>query len=334
MHKLTKLLSFRLYLVDYDISIDKLDQSSSNNNESVNHRHSILVSNLHRNSSSNTNPTGASNGNNKSKVRSRHLSMQSRGGHSPKRGINRPLSATGGSEGQIDTSSKQPPSSSSGSPISEDASPLPEGSMSTMLRNISSASLSDLANTFKPDRKSTHLTEEDDEHAKQKFGIKNITGSFSNTPSSHSITSNSSKKNPPAVGGRRTISIQQLDTLWQDSGSKLLNFVHHAEPPVKPEWDKKSESSTEESLKSNGSSWFTATAGESLAIVTNPTAVTDKLPAGLGTFKSSEFLVLSNLSHDGPHILSIWKNMLLAVGNINQIEVRDREGKYIISFFL
>lgn len=52
----------------------------------------------------------------------------------------------------------------------------------------------------------------------------------------------------------------------------------------------------------------------------NPTTVTEKLPAGLGSFKSSEFLVLSNLSFDGHQVLNIWKNMLLTIGNINQME--------------
>lgn len=55
-------------------------------------------------------------------------------------------------------------------------------------------------------------------------------------------------------------------------------------------------------------------------MMTNPASITEKLPAGLGTFKSSEFLVLSNLPYDGQQVLAIWKNMLLTVGNINHIE--------------
>lgn len=52
----------------------------------------------------------------------------------------------------------------------------------------------------------------------------------------------------------------------------------------------------------------------------NLNSVTEKLPSNLGSFKSAEFLVLSHLNEDGLHILSIWKNMLLIIGNINQIE--------------
>jgi hypothetical protein len=52
----------------------------------------------------------------------------------------------------------------------------------------------------------------------------------------------------------------------------------------------------------------------------NPASITEKLPAGLGAFKSSEFLVLSNLPNDGQQVLNLWKNMLLTIGNINHIE--------------
>lgn len=55
-------------------------------------------------------------------------------------------------------------------------------------------------------------------------------------------------------------------------------------------------------------------------MVSNPALAAEKLPAGLGSFKSSEFLVLSNLPYDGQQVLNVWKNMLLTIGNINQIE--------------
>ena len=50
-------------------------------------------------------------------------------------------------------------------------------------------------------------------------------------------------------------------------------------------------------------------------------AVNEKLPAGLGIFRSTEFLNLSNLTTDGTVVLGTWKNMLCATGNVNEIEV-------------
>lgn len=275
MQKLTRLLSSRLYKVDYELHTDnryRLIEELPN----VSNRYSSQFGSGGR---------AMSGGSHRVKVRSRHLSMQGnpRHGSSPKRAASgRPLSACG-SEGQL-TEPK---------PQDKDAvDPTPEGSVSTILRNLSSASLSELANTFKTDRKSTNLTsvpdeeaeeEEEEEEGKPKFGIKHVkpAPSFSTTPASsihsnsnvlpmnasigkRSNTNNSGGSLAGSVGeksvGRRTISIQQLDTLWQDSGSKLLNFVHHGdtnhaqtthaksvpqkEEEKKVEWDRKSATSS------------------------------------------------------------------------------------------
>ncbi|KAG1463089.1 hypothetical protein G6F46_002102 [Rhizopus delemar] len=355
MQSLTRLLSSRLYKVEYDFDKGRDDH---------------LQQSIHFINSSRAPAAG---NNNKSKVRSRHLSIQ---GHPKssvstgnKRGSNpgRPLSSCG-SEGQLATQDRQPAEQQHLDPTT----PAPEGSVSTILRNLSSASLSDIASTFKSDRKSTNLTSvPDDEEAevttKQnvKFGIKNIipTASFSNTSShtSGSIAANNltsststakrSSGSHAAAGtvsstnektGRRTISIQQLDSLWQDSGSKLLNFVHHGndgsavspknltvrQDEKKTEWDRRSGSSSVlddmASSRSNRTStsapWPLANVADALSMMPNSSAVTEKLPAGLGSFKSSDFLNLNNLPFDGQHILMTWKNALFVVGNINQIE--------------
>jgi hypothetical protein len=356
MQSLTRLLSSRLYKVEYDFDKGRDDH---------------LQQSIHFINSSRVSAAG---NNNKSKVRSRHLSIQ---GHPKssvstgnKRGSNpgRPLSSCG-SEGQLATQDRQPAEQQHLDPTT----PAPEGSVSTILRNLSSASLSDIASTFKSDRKSTNLTSvPDDEEAevttKQnvKFGIKNIipTASFSNTSShtSGSIAANNLTSSTSAVKrssgshaaagtvsstnektGRRTISIQQLDSLWQDSGSKLLNFVHHGndgstvspknltvrQDEKKTEWDRRSGSSSVlddmASSRSNRTStsapWPLANVADALSMMPNSSAVTEKLPAGLGSFKSSDFLNLNNLPFDGQHILMTWKNALFVVGNINQIEV-------------
>lgn len=323
MQKLTRLLSSRLYKVEYDLYtetkfrlIEEFPSSAnSNNNRYSAHFNSSGSGNVNNSSSGNNNNSitgvGTSNnsgralsnvgGNPRVKVRSRHLSMQGnpRHGGSLKRGSSgRPLSACG-SEGQLTDMKSQEKQY-----IEPQEQPIPEGSVSTILRNLSSASLSDIANTFKTDRKSTNLAssvvdeegeeeggrgggrgEEDEgghqepESSKQnvKFGIKkNIisSASFSNTPSSSihsssniqpSSTSISKRSNTNTSGnsltgggsggsinggnggtsgsgttgekgvGRRAISIQQLDTLWQDSGSKLLNFVHHGDTNANPQ---------------------------------------------------------------------------------------------------
>lgn len=62
--------------------------------------------------------------------------------------------------------------------------------------------------------------------------------------------------------------------------------------------------------------------GESIALTTNAAAVNDKLPAGLGIFRSAEFLNLSSIPNDGNGVLAVWKNMLCSIGDINRIEVK------------
>lgn len=312
MQKLTRLLSSRLFKVEYELYSDNKYRlieelpsapSSNNNNNSINNRYSSHFGSGGRAMSGIV-------GSNRVKVRSRHLSMQGnpRHGGSPKKGTSsRPLSSCR-SEGKLTDMKQQEkqthidhttPTTAATTTTTE---PIPEGSVSTILRNLSSASLSDIANTFKTDRKSTNLTsvpdeemeeegEQQQEHGKQnvKFGKKNVipSTSYSNTPSS-SIYSNNNNAAPSSTSigkrnntnsssnslngngtsgsagggdknvGRRTISIQQLDTLWQDSGSKLLNFVHHDNNPQtnapkigstkddekKAEWDRKSTASS------------------------------------------------------------------------------------------
>lgn len=346
MQKLTRLLSSRLYKVEYELYpetkyrlIEEFPPSAANNNNrysthfntnsssnintSTSGGNNINSSNFNNNNSNNiaisnnnnivagSGTTGSNSGrvlsgvvggNPRVKARTRHLSMQGNprhgGGGSLKRGPSgRPLSACG-SEGQLTDMHSQDKQY-----VESQEQPIPEGSVSTILRNLSSASLSDIANSFKTDRKSTNLAssvvdeavEEEDEEKEEnerheseplskqsiKFGIKkNImpSTSFSNTPSSsihsssniqpsntsigkRSNTNNSGNNSLTGAGGsgtsigggggntsgtgtsagaggiglgeksvgRRAISIQQLDTLWQDSGSKLLNFVHHGD---------------------------------------------------------------------------------------------------------
>lgn len=68
-------------------------------------------------------------------------------------------------------------------------------------------------------------------------------------------------------------------------------------------------------------------------MLASSTAVNEKLPASLGTFRSTEFLNLHNLPCDGQGVLVTWKNMLCAIGNINQIEVSlDCYNKYCSPF--
>lgn len=319
MQKLTRLLSFRLYKVEYELYSDSKYRlieefpSASSNTPSNNNRYSTHFGSGGRAMSGIV-------GSNRVKVRSRHLSMQGKknprqqgGGGEVSLNKGRPLSSCR-SEGQLLTSDANQQEKQSHVDNSNNVSnstnvaaantanaagveqhPAPEGSVSTILRNLSSASLSDIANTFKTDRKSTNLTsvpdeesEEGEEQGKQgvKFGKKNVmpSTSFSSTPSS-SIHSNSNigpasstmgkRSNTNNSGnslnggtsgstgeknnsGRRTISIQQLDTLWQDSGSKLLNFVHHDNNPQsnalkgastkdedkKMDWDRRSTASS------------------------------------------------------------------------------------------
>ncbi|KAI8362756.1 hypothetical protein BD560DRAFT_178321 [Blakeslea trispora] len=367
MQKLTRLLSSRLYKVEYELYPDtkhRLVEEFPSNNTHVAGTTGRYAANNNTNSGASVHSRGGNSARSKSKTR--HNTMQER----------QMLEST----------------------------PEPEGSMSNLLRNLSSASLSDIANPFKADRKSAHLSLVLDEetgdihndysiHNTVKFGIKNIkpVSSSSSTPShassghntnsaiqpssasigkrgnttsngnnintistsghalrgrSGSINSNAGNNATSTINntiasdkstGRRTISIQQLDTLWQDSGSKLLNFVHHgdtAQPTITKssvkdddkrntlEWDHASASSIEEvSTKSNRTSSSSAwPAGESLSVMANPAAVSEKLPVSLGSFRGPDFLVLSNLPYDGLQVLAIWKNMLLTIGNINAIE--------------
>lgn len=260
MQKLTRLLSSRLYKVDYELYSDSKYRLIEEFPINSSTRHSSHIGS----GSQRAMPTG-----NRVKVRSRHLSMQGN------------IRLGGGSRG----TSGRPLSSSDGQlidPTVDTAEPTPEGSVSTILRNLSSASLSDLANTFKTDRKSTNLTsvpdedaEDEEDGAKAKFKQKitpasSIHSSSNILPGNASIgkrsnTNTSSNSQTGSVGeksaGRRTISIQQLDTLWQDSGSKLLNFVHHGDsvthpqPSVsKPVFAKEEEKKVESDRKSTSSS--------------------------------------------------------------------------------
>lgn len=346
MQKLTRLLSARLYKVEYELYSDnryRLIEEFPNSATPSNNRFSTHFG-INNNSGGGSGSGRALSGGaivgntNRVKVRSRHLSMQGNprhhGGSPPlsKRvgASGRPLSACG-SDGQLTDIKHQQQQEKQSLVIDnnqqqqqqQQQEPAPEGSVSTLLRNLSTASLSDIANTFKTDRKSTNLSsvpdeaEIEEEHEESgatssssgkqnlKFGIKNIipAASFSNTPSgsihstsnimpssasigkrSNTNTSSGSSLNggtgsgsgggsgnanngtTSSAGeksvGRRTISIQQLDTLWQDSGSKLLNFVHHGDnssPPQpssaaskaipfkdeeKKEWDNRSRSSS------------------------------------------------------------------------------------------
>lgn len=344
MQKLTRLLSSRLYKVEYELYPEtkyRLIEEFPSSANSISNRYSThfnsnsggnsmnTASSANNSSGGGNNTTGARalsgvvGGNPRVKVRSRHLSMQGNprhGGGGLKRGASgRPLSACG-SEGQL--TDMKPPEKQQHLDPQEPQQPIPEGSVSTILRNLSSASLSDIANTFKTDRKSTNLTasvvdeegeEEGHEHAYEhskqniKFGIKkNIipSASFSNTPSSSIHSSSNIQPSSTSIGkrtntnnsnnsltggnsgnagggsgtsiggghsggaaaaaaggngsssgageksvGRRAISIQQLDTLWQDSGSKLLNFVHHGDINVSPQVSSSKAGSKDEEKK-------------------------------------------------------------------------------------
>ncbi|KAF7726352.1 Ral GTPase-activating protein subunit alpha-1 [Apophysomyces ossiformis] len=380
MHKLTKLLSSRLYKVEYD-------SNPGSERHSLPHEDGHIIQNRH--SMHFGNPTSASRGRNK--VRTRHLSIQ---GDHPRafcnRAAGRPLSS-GGSEGQL----TQLPIQEDSIDLLQDHFPAPETSLSTVLRNSSSVSLSEKPNYAKAlNRRSAHLTATEIPHIEEpttedekdtsgtaggstargganiKFGIKNIipTTSFStsNAPSqsnsgnSHISAGGSVGSSLSKRGTRRTMSIHQFDTLWQDS-SKLLNFVHHSSSgnekntdssglqpsnvktvakdeddagnskkgkPV--DWDRKSSNSSTErqpaeenltiSSKSNRTSASTILGPGETITMASSTAVNEKLPSSLGTFRSSEFLNLHNLPWDGQRVLLTWKNMICVIGNPNHIE--------------
>ncbi|KAI8984457.1 hypothetical protein BDF20DRAFT_911553 [Mycotypha africana] len=371
MQKLTRLLSSRLYKVEYDLVpetkyrfVEEFQPSSTSQTMDINtssssssNRYSYFggTNNIHI-------PAAATGGGNSARSsitgkskRSRHLSMQSNprhgGGNSKRVSANRPLS-TGGSEGQLlDTKhhEKQYYDTLSNNYEQQQQQqlqqpPAPEGSVSTLLRNLSSASLQDIANTFKSERKSTNLTavmdedmiEEMDETSttaatvpnstlkssagsNSKFGIK-ITMPVTTFSSAPSQGSSVQSTNNASTFGATLMKKANAGHGVQINSSK--QGVKDADKKLVPEWDLSSGSSVEgSSIKSNrtslSSAWPTS---ESISVLLHPASVTEKLPSGLGSFRSSEFLALSNLPYKGEEVLVLWKNMLLSVGNINEIE--------------
>lgn len=200
MQKLTRLLSLRLYKVEYELYPDtkyRLIEELPNNRYSSYNAISTTTS-----GSTNNSVRLSGTGSNRSRSKSRHLSMH-------EKSSNELIQPT-------------------------QDNPVPEGSVSTILRNLSSASLSDIANTFKADRKSTHLASVADEEEEENDTVKKLPVHKKNLAEPSTMDKN-----------RRAISIQQLDTLWQDSGSKLLNFVHHGDPTNLPPPVKVKEEKTE-----------------------------------------------------------------------------------------
>lgn len=256
MHKLTRLLSARLYKVEYEYQ--PLEHPTDDSNRAI--QYHCSYGNRPRN-----------------KVRSRHLSIQA-DLRSNKRSTARPLSS-GGSDGQLfDTVTAQDKVYSVDNASSSKTTEHPGTESSTsnavmIMRNLSSLSLSEKASSSKTsDRRSAHIVDIDENqgmsfsgideegngssssstHGRSggnniKFGIKNIipAPSFSSSTApatsptgppmisttqansgSSSIGSGSQKR---SNNTRRAVSIHQFDTLWQDSSSKLLNFVHHGQ---------------------------------------------------------------------------------------------------------
>ncbi|KAL0082506.1 hypothetical protein J3Q64DRAFT_1642782 [Phycomyces blakesleeanus] len=368
MNKVTRLLAFRLYKVEYEPSLET-------------HRQPLLESHAVQNRYSMQFNANAAPGNRgRTKARTRHLSIQ---GDRPRtsasnRVAGRPLSA-GGSDGQLIDSVNDKTQSGIDTPYetaSEATTPV------TLRSKISMPAIEPQT----ADRRSANLST-DIPHIEEpvldepigpststgkqsgvKFGIKNIlpTASFStannsgsggnsggNGPSGNSVGSSLKKRS----SGRRTMSIHQLDSLWQDSGNKLMNLVHHSahhdkhlETPgqaksatyngvkeeeevkkSKPEWDNKSSGSSvertnpEDGLLPSGKSVRTLASTiispkEPVKIVSSFETVNEKLPASLGVFRSNEFLTLNGLTLDGQGVLVLWKNMLCAVGNVNLIQ--------------
>ncbi|KAL0079919.1 hypothetical protein F4703DRAFT_1174065 [Phycomyces blakesleeanus] len=368
MNKVTRLLAFRLYKVEYEPSLET-------------HRQPLLESHAVQNRYSMQFNANAAPGNRgRTKARTRHLSIQ---GDRPRtsasnRVAGRPLSA-GGSDGQLIDSVNDKTQSGIDTPYetaSEATTPV------TLRSKISMPAIEPQT----ADRRSANLST-DIPHIEEpvldepigpststgkqsgvKFGIKNIlpTASFStannsgsggnsggNGPSGNSVGSSLKKRS----SGRRTMSIHQLDSLWQDSGNKLMNLVHHSahhdkhlETPgqaksatyngvkeeeevkkSKPEWDNKSSGSSvertnpEDGILPSGKSVRTLASTiispkEPVKIVSSFETVNEKLPASLGVFRSNEFLTLNGLTLDGQGVLVLWKNMLCAVGNVNLIQ--------------
>jgi hypothetical protein len=238
--------------------------------------------------------------------------MQGSSPNSKRSNAGRPLSTGGGnsaSDGQLNINNNDTKhiTYKASSPTSEHYSfnnenntnthhiPTPEGSMSSILRNINNTTLSEFASSF--NRKSTILSAVPDDEHEEEPTVKKVSGhghssSYSGTSNNHNTFPSSSGKrssfngamisgnggslngghasgpNSSGAGsgmGRRTISIQQLDTLWQDSGSKIMNFVHHGsdtpsnsfksnimkeeEKRILAEWDRRSESSSNEKFE-------------------------------------------------------------------------------------
>ncbi|KAI7868261.1 hypothetical protein BDF14DRAFT_1881054 [Spinellus fusiger] len=422
MHKLTQLLSLRLYQVNYDSpTLEPLPPLD----EPLKKRHSAQFThtiNTHRG---------------RNKVRTRHLSIQGdRSRTMASRAAGRPLSA-GGSEGQLveptvydksqsaimDRMDVYDTPSESITPASlhhKTSMPFIETSVSGDHRatNVSTTDIPQIEGLQEEGLSSSNSTgrsaadpstgtgtgmsgsngngnsnsnSNSSTSTSSKLGIKHIlpaTSFSANTtpvplislapPTTHLITtsSSSSSSNGSAQGhlpatsgisvgsghnkrssGRRTMSIHQLDSLWQDSSSKFLNLVHHSsvshhekhqdtsvhgnkalgsgkdEEENKqlkgPEWDARSTASSierghEDGVMPSGKSArafaMSAVPKEPIRLVSTILTVNEKLPDGLGVFENQEFLSLHGLDLDGQEVLEVWKNMLCAVGNINDIQ--------------
>ncbi|KAI9018532.1 hypothetical protein CLU79DRAFT_705818 [Phycomyces nitens] len=362
VNKVTRLLAFRLYKVDYEHLVES-------------HRQPLLDTHVVQNRYSMQFTTNTASGNRgRTKARTRHLSIQ---GDRPRtsasnRAAGRPLSA-GGSDSQLIDNGNEKTQSGIDTPYetpSEATTPV------TLRSKISMPAIESQPGDRKSANLSTDIPHIEEPPSNEpigpststgkqsgvKFGIKNIlpTANFSTThnasgsgnggggPSGNSVGSSLKKRS----SGRRTMSIHQLDSLWQDSGSKLMNFVHHSthhdkhieasgqskavmhggakeEEEVKkskPEWDNKSSgSSVERNNPEDGLSVRTLASTiispkEPVKILSSFETVNEQLPASLGVFRSSEFLSLNGLTLDGQGVLVLWKNMLCAVGNVNAIK--------------
>lgn len=239
MQKLTRVLSAKLYKVEYDTQLSERLSRDGHGCPTFPHQQSSMAT-----------PCRG-----RSKVRSRHLSM-----HGESRGSNRtagrPLSA-GGSNGQLVDFNAQDKAFSGADKTAEASQALVSVTNTiSIARNMSSVSLNEKSSPSKAsDRRSAHLpdaeesaaSEDEKDHAQsstgsvgRKFGLKSVipaaSFSTSSTQQHHTGAGPSTANAGGSVGasshkrsGRRTVSIHQFDALWQDSGSKFLNFVHHAQ---------------------------------------------------------------------------------------------------------
>ncbi|KAI9484408.1 hypothetical protein BDB00DRAFT_148787 [Zychaea mexicana] len=381
MHKLTRVVSSRLYKVEYDISEKHVQDET---------RNPVLSSSV---------PTS---GRTRNKVRSRHLSIQ--GDLWPiKHAAGRPLSA-GASDGQLvdmiaqdkvfaqADSTKQTDKPGGGGEQFVDATQQqqqqqqPPFTITTppvmIMRNTSNISLSEKGSSSKAsDRRSAYLgdiedvTLLDEETLQQqqqnnnstvrsggsssnvaggagnvKFGIKNIipTSSFStNTIPTSSQQQQQQQQQTPVVYPASGVASIGAGSQKRGQGGSNSRRTHgdnegpmtssnHRSASVKEDderksragdWDRRSASSLaiDENMTVSSKSNRTSVSaglpqGELVALTTNMSAVHERLPAGLGVFRCSEFLNLSNLRADGTVVLGVWKNMLCATGNVNEIE--------------